>query len=313
MKVLLHYRPSPGFRSLLAETCPTTIELAMVDEADDAGFARSLREIDAVLHVLRPISAADLANAPRLKLIQKIGVGVNTIALEEAKSRGIAVCNMPGTNSQAVAEHTLMLMLAALRRVKSFDQHLRAGHWQPQDNDIDQVGEICGRSVGFVGFGAIPAVLAPVIAALGGRVIYTARAPKTELAWRYLELDALLAEADIVSLHVPADETTHGMIGKRALARMKQGAVLINTARGALVDELALLEALRAGRLAAVGLDVFATEPLAGDHPLLALPNVVATPHLAWLTPETLRRSLAIGFENCRRVMAGKDLLHRVI
>ena len=94
---------------------------------------------------------------------------------------------------------------------------------------------------------------------------------------------------------------------------MKQGAVLINTARGALVDELALLEALRAGRLAAVGLDVFATEPLAGDHPLLALPNVVATPHLAWLTPETLRRSLAIGFENCRRVMAGKDLLHRVI
>jgi phosphoglycerate dehydrogenase-like enzyme len=313
MKVLLHYRPSRGFRSLLEEVCPATVDLAIVDERDDAGFARSLRDVDALLHVLRPISAADIASAPNLKLIQKIGVGVNTIALEAAAARGIAVCNMPGTNSQAVAEHTLMLMLAALRRVRIFDNRLRAGLWQPQDDDIDQVGEICGRTVGFIGFGAIATALAPVVNALGGKVIYTARSPKNDVPWRYLSRDALLAEADIVSLHVPCDEATRGMIDRHALAGMKRGAVLINTARGELVDEVALLEALRTGQLAAAGLDVFAMEPLAGNHPLLALPNVVVTPHLAWLTPETLRRSLAIGFENCRRVMAKEDLLHRVI
>ena len=313
MNVLLHYRPSPGFRMLLEEVCPATMALVIVDQADDAGLARALPNADALLHVLRPISAADIEHAQSLKLIQKIGVGVNTIALDAAKARGIAVCNMPGTNSQAVAEHTLMLMLAALRRVRIFDQQLHAGRWHPQDDDIDQVGEICGRTVGFVGFGSIPRALAPVMSALGGKVIYTARTPKTEVPWRHTSLDVLLAEADIVSLHVPEDAATRGMIDRRALARMKRGAVLVNTARGALVDEDALAEALRTGHLAAAGLDVFAREPLESDHPLLALPNVVVTPHLAWLTPETLRRSLAIGFENCRRVMTGEELLHRVI
>ncbi len=313
MKILLHYRPSPRFRALLDEMLPAAMELMIVDATDDAGFARALPDADVLFHVLRPLSAADIERARVLKLIQKIGVGVNTIALEAARIRGIAVCNMPGSNSQAVAEQTLMLMLAALRRVEIFSRELRAGRWQPQDSDIDQVGEISGRTVGFVGFGAIPSTLAPVIAALGGKVIYTARAPKPGLPWQYRDLDTLLAEADIISLHVPANEATRGMIGRDALARMKRGAVLVNTARGDLIDEDALGEALRTGQLAAAGLDVFAKEPLTRDHPLLALPNLVATPHLAWLTPETLRRSLALGFENCRRVVAGQDLLHRVI
>ena len=272
-----------------------------------------MADADALLHVLRPVKASDIAGAPKLKLIQKIGVGVNTIDLEAAKAHGVAVCNMPGTNSQAVAELTLMLMLAALRRVSVFDPMLRRGQWQPDPGEMDKVGEICGRTIGFVGFGAIPQALAPALAALGAEIVYTARTPKPDTPYRFVALDDLLARSDIVSLHIPSTQDTRGIISVEAIARMKPGAVLVNTARGDLIDEVALVAALKSGHLAAAGLDVFATEPAAAANPLFALPNVVVTPHIAWLTPETLRRSMTVAIENCRRVMAGEPLLHRVI
>jgi phosphoglycerate dehydrogenase-like enzyme len=156
-------------------------------------------------------------------------------------------------------------------------------------------------------------MLAPVLRALGCRVIYTARRPVADAEGDWRSLEALLAEADVVSLHVPLTEETEGMISAAAITRMKRGAVLVNTARGGLVDQPALTEALRSGRLGAAGLDVFAHEPAPASDPLLALPNVVVTPHIAWLTADTFDRSFVLAVENCRRVAAGEALLHRVV
>jgi phosphoglycerate dehydrogenase-like enzyme len=293
---------------------PDWLSLAVVEEADTARFRAELADTDALLHVLKPISADDISAGPQLKLIQKIGVGVNTIDLEAAKKRGAAVCNMPGTNSQAVAEMTLMLMLAALRRVSVFDPETRAGGgWSADLAQFDGIGEIAGRTVGLIGYGEVGSRLAPVLAALGATVLYTATKPKpgAQAAWR--TLPALLGESDIVSLHLPLTRDTEKLIDAAALGRMKLGAVLVNTARGGLVDEPALIAALRSGRLRAAGLDVFAAEPVDPANPLFQLRNVVVTPHIAWLTPETLERSIVIAFENCRRLKDGENLLHRVV
>lgn len=311
MKAVLHYRASPGFRAALAAI--EGVELAIVDETDDAGFAREIAGAEVLLHVLKPVTAAMMDAAPRLGLIQKIGVGVNTIDLEAARARGVAVCNMPGTNSQAVAEMALTLMLAVLRRVTVFDPQTRAGEgWRPDPAVLDRVGEIGGRTVGFFGFGASASRLAPALEALGARVIYAARAAKPGREDGLRDFDALLAEADILSLHAPLTDETRGILNAAAIARMKPGAIVVNTARGELIDETALAAALRAGRLSGAGLDVFAREPVDPANPLLTLPNVVVMPHLAWLTPETLARSMAVAVENCRRLAAGAPLLHRV-
>jgi phosphoglycerate dehydrogenase-like enzyme len=314
VKAVLHYRASPGFRRMLIEAAPDDLSIAMIDDADTDGFAREMADADVLLHVLKPVSAADIAAAPALRLIQKIGVGVNTIDLDAAASRGIAVCNMPGTNSQAVAELTLALMLAALRRVTLFDRETRAGRgWTAKLDEFDGIGEIASRTVGLVGYGEIGRRLAPVLTALGARVLYTATAPKPEAEAEWRALDDLLAESDVVSLHVPLNDATEGMLDGAAIARMKPGAVLVNTARGGLVDEPALIAALASGRLMAAGLDVFAMEPVDPANPLFALPNVVVTPHIAWLTPETIERSMGVALENCRRLASGEALLHRVV
>jgi len=315
MKAVLHYRASHGFRAMLGRAAEVAgVDAVVVDEDDDAAFAREIADAEVLLHVLKPVTAAMIAAAPRLRLIQKLGVGVNTIDLEAAKAAGAAVCNMPGTNSQAVAEMTLALMLAVLRRLSYLDPLTRRGQgWSPDPDLIDGVGEIAGRTVGFVGYGGSASRLGPVMEALGARVIYTARGPKTGVVGRFLPLGDLLAEADIVSLHVPLTDETRDLIGPAELAAMRPGAVLVNTARGGLVDETALVAALGSGRLRGAGLDVFGEEPVAPDNPLLALPNVVVAPHMAWLTPETLERSLVVAFENCRRLAADLPLVHQVI
>jgi phosphoglycerate dehydrogenase-like enzyme len=253
-----------------------------------------------------------IAAAPRLRLVQKIGVGVNTIDLDAAAARGIPVCNLPGTNARAVAELTLALMLATIRRVPRFDTTLRGGVWLDPALQ-DGIGELGGRTVGLVGYGAIPRLLAPVLAALGCRVIYTARREATDAVGSWRPLDALLAEADVISLHLPLTEETANLIDAAAIARMKPRAILVNTARGGLVDPMALAAALSDGRLAGAGLDVFTQEPVDSADPLLRLPNVVLTPHVAWLTTGTFDRSFSLAAENCRRLDAGAPLLHRVI
>jgi phosphoglycerate dehydrogenase-like enzyme len=224
--------------------------------------------------------------APKLRLVQKLGTGVNTIDLAAAEERGIAVANMPGQNAQAVAETTLLLMLAALRRVVTFDARTRAGRGWPADRALVG-GELAGRTVGLLGGGQIAGLLRGMLEAVGATVRYTSRTPRADPAWR--GLDELLRESDIVSVHVPLTEETRHLLDAERLA------------------------ALTSGHLGGAGLDVFEEEPVAAGNPLLALDNVVVLPHVAWLTGETWHRYFAVAAENCRRLMRGDGLLHRVV
>jgi phosphoglycerate dehydrogenase-like enzyme len=311
MKAVLQYRASPGMRQRLAALDFPT---AIVDETDKDTFLREMLDADILLHVLEPVTAAVIEAAPHLRLIQKIGIGVNTIELEAAKRRGIAVCNMPGTNTQAVAEMTLLLMLATLRRLVELDRLTRAGRgWAIESAMADDFGELSGRTVGLVGFGSVARRLLPVLEAIGATVLYTSRRPAPDWPARFRPLRELLAIVDVLSLHLPLTAATTAIIDAAALAAMKRGSVLINTARGQLVDETALAAALTSGHLRGAGLDVFSREPAGADDRLLQLPNVVATPHLAWLTAETFERSITVIAENRRRLGTGEALLHRVV
>lgn len=314
MKIVMHYTASAGFRRALAARAADGFELVVVDLEDVEGLRREMREAEVLFHVLAPVTAAAIEAAPKLRMIQKIGVGLDTIDLEAARRRGIVVANMPGTNSQAVAEMTLLLMLAALRRVAFFDRKMRAGDgWSLAADCFDAVGELNGRTVGFLGYGAIPQRLAPALRALGARVIHHTRTLGGDDAANWRTRDDLFAQADLISLHVPLSDDTLQVINAASLARMKPGVVIVNTGRGGLVDQDALVEALRSGHVAAAGLDVVAQEPASDDNPLFGLDNVVVTPHIAWLTPETLSRSLDIAFENCRRLAVGEALRHQVL
>lgn len=298
MKVVLHFDGTEALRQRLEP-----LGVTLCPESDETGFQRLLPEIEVLWHVLKPVTAAVIERAPKLRLIQKIGIGVNTIDLEAAKRRGIAVCNLPGTNTRAVAEMTLLLMLACLRRLPQLDHSVRSGEWQAAWKLQDAFGELGGRTVGLVGYGAVPRVLHPILEVLGARVLFWSRSR------RNADLDELLAQADIVSLHLPLTAETRDSIDVR---KIRPGGILVNTARGGLVDERTLLLALESGHLAAAGLDVFTEEPVPSDHPLLRLKNVVAAPHLAWLTRETLERSIQAALQNVNKLRAGLPLENRV-
>ena len=317
MKVVCGYDPGNLYETLFAGWANDGARVVVRPEEDMVGLADELRDADVLLHILKPVTDEVLAGAPRLRLVQKIGVGVNTIDLEAARRRGVAVANMPGTNTQAVAEATLMLMLAALRNLAGFDRACRAGNgWTPGREARERrntLGELQGRTVGLVGAGAVVSRLVGPLRALGARVIYTARNERPDLGIEHHSLDDLLAASDIVSLHIPLTPETEKLIDRAALARTRPGAVLVNTARGGLVEEAALIEALSSGHLSAAGLDVLSEEPPPPDHPLLSLENVVVTPHVAWLTRETLARSFDIALENTRRLRDGRELMFRVV
>lgn len=311
MRVLLHY--DTNHEDMDHEDMDHEepgLDVVSCSEQDDERFAELLPDAEVIWHVLRPLTAADMDRAPKLRLIQKLGTGVNTIDLDAAEQRGIAVANMPGQNAQAVAETSLLLMLAALRRVVPFDAATRRGAGWPADRALVG-GELAGRTVGLLGGGEIATLLRGMLEAIGARVRYTSRRPRPgDPAWR--ELDELLRSSDIVSVHVPLTDETHHLLDAERLALLPDGAIVVNTARGAVIDEKALVAALRTGHLSGAGLDVFETEPADAGNPLLALDNVVVMPHVAWLTRETWDRYFAVAVENCHRLARGDDLLHRV-
>ena len=289
MRVVCGYDPGEPHGAWFAGWAEEGAQVVVSPEEDAAKFANDLREAEVLLHILRPVTEEILAGAPHLRLVQKIGVGVDTIDLEAARRRGVAIANMPGTTTQAVAEAALMLMLAALRNLPGLDRACRAGNgWSPEGEARERrntLGELCGRTVGLVGAGAVASRLVGPLEALGAGVIYTDRRDRPDLGIERRDLDDLLGESDVVSLHVPLTLKTEGLIGRSALARMKPGAVLVNTARGALVDEDALYAALTTGTLAGAGLDVREKEPPEDDR-FEALDNVVLTPHVAGSTHE---------------------------
>lgn len=310
VRVLAHFAPGQRVLDLVAPESDW-LDVRWCAEDDDDTLRRELPEADVIWHVLRPLSAADLKLAAKCRLVHKLGAGVNTIDVDAATRSGIAVANMPGANAPSVTEGTLLLMLAALRRLPALDRATRAGRGWPADPALGEtVRDIGGCTVGLIGYGNIAKQVETVLRTLGARVLHTSTRDDGHPDWR--PLTDLLAASDIVSLHLPLTEATHHLLDSDALARMKPGAVLINTARGPIVDEQALADALGAGRLAAAGLDVFAVEPVEPDNPLLTLDNVVLTPHVTWYTVDTMRRYLEVAVDNCRRLRDGRELANVV-
>lgn len=310
MRVLAHFVPGDKVLNFVAPEADW-LDIRWCADDDDTAFYRELPDAQVIWHVLRPLSGADLRRAPRLRLVHKLGAGVNTIDVETATKCAIAVANMPGANAPSVAEGTVLLMLAALRRLPTLDRSVRSGCGWPADPELGEtVRDVGGCTVGLVGYGNIAKRVGDIVTAMGANVLHTSTRDDGRPGWR--RLPELLALSDIVSLHLPLRADTVHLLDRRALARMKPDAVLVNTSRGAVVDEDALVDALRGGRLAAAGLDVFDAEPVAPDNPLLGLDNVVLTPHVTWYTADTMRRYLVEAVANCRRLRDGLPLANVV-
>jgi D-3-phosphoglycerate dehydrogenase len=263
-----------------------------VVESDDL---EALAAFDAVVVRSRTqVRAGDIERArPRLRVIGRAGVGVDNIDLAAAQAAGVVVVHAPNGASTAVAEHALALMLALARRIPEADASMKQGDWQKREWEGS---ELAGKTLGLVGFGRIGRALGDRAVALGMRVVaHDPLVPDEAIRGggaEPLSLGSLLARADFLSVHVPLSDSTLGMIGREQIRMMKPGARLINTARGGLVDEDALLEALESGHLAGAALDVFALEP-PGPSPLVSHPNVIATPHVGSQTAEAQRRAAA--------------------
>jgi D-3-phosphoglycerate dehydrogenase / 2-oxoglutarate reductase len=264
-------------------------------EETEEGMIRVAAEADGILFRIRPRCTATLMTAcKRLRVVGRHGVGLDTVDIPAATRLGVAVVHAPGSNSQAVAEHALMLMLCCVKRTFQIDRMTRQGDWSAKTRAGNT--ELAGKTLGIVGVGNIGRRVAKFAGAIGMRVLgYDKYVAADELRRRGAEpvasLDALLAQADIVTCHTPLTEETHHMINAKTLALLKAGAIYINTSRGGVQDERALFEALTRGTLAAAGIDVFEDEPAALDNPLLNLPNVVVSSHVAGVTKEASRQA----------------------
>lgn len=250
------------------------------------------------------------AACPNLKLVSILATGYNIVDLAAAKRRGITVCNVPGYSTRAVVQMTFALLLEICQQVGLHSGAVHTGRWQtcPDFCFWDRpLIELDGKTMGIVGYGAIGSAVGTVAQALGMKLLVTARheKPVPEGA-RFVSLPELLAQSDVVSLHCPQTAENARMIDAGALAQMKDGAILLNTARGGLLDEQAVADALRSGKLLAAGMDVVSAEPIHADNPLLTAPNCFLTPHIAWAPLETRRRLQAISAENLRAFLEGK-------
>jgi glyoxylate reductase len=256
------------------------------------------------------VDAALLAAAPRLRVVSSVSVGLDHVDLPAATARGIPVGFTPGVLTDTTAELTIALLLAAARRVVEADRFVRDGRWQEWAPDLLLGRDLAGATLGVIGLGAIGQAVAARARALGMTVLGWSRSPRSVPGVETVAFDALLARSEFVTLHVALAPGTRGLIGPRELARLPRGAVLVNTARGGIVDEDALAAALTSGQLAAAALDVFAREPLPGTSPLLAAPNLVLAPHVGSATLRTRSRMANLALANLRAGLAGRRMPH---
>ncbi len=284
-------RPSPPPReALLAEAREATVLVPTNIDRVDAALVDAL---------------------PRLRHLASYGVGVNHVDLDACRRRGVLVTYTPGVLTDATADHTMALLLAAARRVVDGDRVVRSGGWRAVDPAFMLGTEVTGKTLGIVGFGRIGQAVAARARGFGLRVLYASPREAAFEGARRVALDALLAESDFVSLHVPLTPDTENLLSRERIARLRPGAVVVNTARGAVVDDAALAEALASGRVAAAGLDVFRDEPRIPEA-YLALPNVILNPHLGSGTRETRAAMARMTLEEVVRVARGEPPLHRV-
>lgn len=288
----------------LLRAAPVTFDY--VEEISEPSYQAYLPKADALVIRTQPLSAASIAKAAGLKIVSRHGVGYDAVDVPTLNARGIPLCIVGDVNSSGVAEHAMMLILAATHRLIAADQATRAGDWGWR-NGL-QTQEVAGKRLLILGFGRIGQKLAAMARAFGMEVAaYDPFLPGEHWpkgAVRVTDLAAGLAEADAVSLHLPKADTV--VLGADELALMKPSAVVVNTARGGLVDELALASALRAGRLGGAGIEVFDAEPPATDHPLFGIDRAVLTPHNAALTVECAERMALASVQNVLDFFAGK-------
>jgi glycerate dehydrogenase len=261
------------------------------------------------------LPAPILEQLPQLRYVGILATGTNNVDLAAARARGITVTNVPAYSSAAVVQHTFALLLELVTHVAAYDRAVHDGRWSACPDFTFSLGpmiELAGKTLGIVGLGAIGGQVARVGAALGMHVIAAARdtrpvnAPHDHIP--RIPLDTLFAQADVISLHCPLTQQTRHLVNAQRLARMKPGAILLNTSRGGLIDEAALAAALHAGQIAGAGLDVLSTEPPAPDNPLLTAPRCILSPHSGWATIEARGRLMTQAAENLRRFLAGDPI-----
>ena len=277
--------------------------------SDDSKTAERIRDVEIVLLNKVELSRELLRGAPKLELIAVAGTGINNIDVAAARELGVGVCNVRGYCTSSVVQHVWGLILSLTQHVSGFARLVRSGSWnrhEPLTVFSHPIRELDGRVFGVVGWGELGRGAARVAEAFGMRVLIANRRGEAPNPDR-VELERLLALSDIVSLHCPLNDSTRGLIGARELALMKSDALLINTARGALVDGRALAAALRAGRLGGAGIDVLSEEPPRDDDPLLDpdIPNLILTPHVAWAAREARQRCLDEMAANIADFMGG--------
>lgn len=271
-------------------------------------------DADAVFLNKTPLSGEVMRACPNLKFISVIATGYNTVDTVAAKELGILVSNVPSYGTLAIAQHAIALLMELTNHVAYHDAEVRKGR-RASDSDWCFWDYPCieleHKTMGIIGLGRIGQAVARIAMSFGMNVIAFDKQENEEmrrLGVKYTELDQLLADSDVISLHCPLLPDTERIIDSRAIAKMKQGVILINNSRGALIDEKALAEALHSGRIAAAGLDALAKEPPAPDHPLLQAPNCIMTPHISWAALECRRRLVTYAIDNFRAYLAGAPI-----
>ncbi len=275
-----------------------------------AALAEGSREAEGLLCLLSDrIDAELLAASPRLRAISSCSVGLDHVDLAAATARGIPVGHTPGVLTETTAELAVGLLFAAARRIVEADRHVREGRWKEAWDAWGLLGrDLRGATLGVIGLGAIGRAVAERAGALGMRVLGWSRSRRAVAGVEAAAFDELLRRSDFVSVHVALTPETRGLLGAQALARMRPGAILVNTARGGIVDEAALVEGLRSGRIAAAALDVFAREPLPAESPLLCAPNLILLPHIGSATVATRARMAELAVENLLAGLAGRPM-----
>ncbi|HEX5814603.1 MAG TPA: 2-hydroxyacid dehydrogenase [Methylomirabilota bacterium] len=312
-RILFAPKQDRGVTDIARALTPPGFELVAADFGTPEFYAAAA-DAEYFLGLARTMGTEFFRSAPKLKLVQLLSAGYDRVDIEAARKAGVPVANNGGANAIAVAEHTILLMLAVLKQLVRFHLDVVAGRWRPPASSESPVYELSGRMVGVVGLGNIGKKVARRVAAFDARVQYydivrLSEAEEDALGVRFVLLSELLRTSDIVSLHVPLTDATRQMIGARELGLMKPGAILVNTCRGPVVDEEALYQALKERRLAGAGLDVLVDEPPPKDHPLFSLPSVTLTPHSAGPTWENWTARFRNGFDNIERVAAGRKPL----
>lgn len=277
-------------------------------------LAEAAREADFLMGFIRTMSDQELLAARRVKLIQLMSVGYDKFNLEGARRARIPVALNGGANAIAVAEHAIMLMLATLKHLTELDKMVRTGGWRSESHGGPRVYELWSSTVGILGMGRIGQEVAKRLRGWDAKLVYydpyrLSPDREREIGVTYLPFDELMRKADVVSVHVPLNAETRHLVNARALGLMKPTAVLVNTARGGLVDEQALVEALRSRTILGAGLDVLNEEPPPNDHPIFGLDNAILTPHMAGPTWQSWPRRFANSFENIARVQRGEKPL----